>query len=379
MVLKGRLKSIYPYFTVIFVVLISTFVLWLPFLGRFHSWLGLRIENSSFLYIYQHFDGLLYIVAAKTLYNPALIKHLSLELSFSPQYFAAHLPLYPILIRAFSIVFGYLKSMIFVNLLATCLLGCFLLFLLKELKLSQKPLLLTVLFLFFPRFLVVRSVGAPESLFILLILVSLYFFEKEKYVAAGLAGALSAMVKTPGILLFAAYGLVFLEKYRHEKKLQGRYMGILLIPLGFVAVCVLYYFQYGDFLAYFHSGDNIHLVFPYSVFNFQKIWVGTAWLEDIIFYFFLYLYMVLTLKDIRYRSFFYFAVVFFTAVIFVQHRDIARYSLPLWPLFVIAFERFLTSKKFLITFMILLPAIYFYAWNFMAYNVMPVSDWISFL
>ena len=302
-----------------------------------------------------------------------------MELSLSPQYFAAHLPLYPILIRVFSFVFGYLKSMIFVNLLSTCMLGYFFLFLLKELKLAQRPLLLTVIFLFFPRLLIVRSVGAPESLFILLILMSLYFFEKGKYVASGAAGALSVMVKTPGILLVAAYGLVFLEKYRKEKKLQWKYMGILLIPLGFIAVCTLYYFQYGDFFAYFHSGDNIHLVFPYSVFNFQKIWVGTAWLEDIIFYFFLYLYMVLTLKDIRYRSFFYFSIVFFVAVLFVQHRDIARYSLPLWSLAAIAFERFLTSKKFLIAFIVLLPAIYLYAWNFMAYNVMPVSNWIAFL
>jgi len=351
----------------------------MPFLGRFHAWFGLRIEDSTFQYIYRNFDGPLYIIPAKTLYDPALIKSLQMELSISPRYFAAHLPLYPILIRAFSFTFGYLKSMILVNFLATGLLGCFLLFLLKELKLSQKPLLLTILFLFFPRLLIVRSIGAPESLFILLILISLYFFEKEKYLAAGAAGALSAMVKTPGVLLFAAYGLVFLEKYLKEKKIQWKYMGILLIPLGFVAVCTLYYFQYGDFLAYFHSGDNIHLVFPYSVFNFQKTWVGTAWLEDIIFYFFLYLYTIFTLKDIRYRSFFYFSVIFFVAVLFVQHRDIARYSLPLWPLSAIAFERFLTSKKFLIAFMVLLPAIYLYAWNFMAYNVMPISNWLPYL
>ncbi|MFH0979536.1 MAG: hypothetical protein V1803_01150, partial [Candidatus Roizmanbacteria bacterium] len=133
------------------------------------------------------------------------------------------------------------------------------------------------------------------------------------------------------------------------------------------------------FLAYFHSGDNIHLVFPFSVFDFQKSWVGTAWLEDILFYFFLYGLTTFNLKDSKHRSLFYFSLIFFIATVFVQHRDIARYSLPLWPMALIAFEKFFTSKKFLIVFLILLPAIYFYAWNFLGYNVMPIADWRPFL
>ncbi|EKE15482.1 MAG: hypothetical protein ACD_12C00002G0001, partial [uncultured bacterium] len=142
-------------------------------------------------------------------------------------------------------------------------------------------------------------------------------------------------------------------------------MGIVLIPLGLLGVFGLYAKQYGDFFAYFHSGDNIHLTFPFAVFNFQKNWVGTAWLEEIIFYYFIYGLAVITLKDSKYRSFFYFSLVFFMATLFVQHRDISRYSLPLWPLALIAFEKFFTSKKFLIIFIILLPAIFLFAWNFL--------------
>ncbi|PJA55822.1 hypothetical protein CO165_01535, partial [Candidatus Roizmanbacteria bacterium CG_4_9_14_3_um_filter_33_18] len=131
--------------------------------------------------------------------------------------------------------------------------------------------------------------------------------------------------------------------------------------------------------AYFHSGDNIHLTFPFAVFNFQKNWVGTAWLEEIIFYYFMYGLAIINLKDSKYRSFFYFGLVFFTATLFVQHRDISRYALPLWPLALITFENFFTSKKFLIIFIILLPAIFLFAWNFLNYNVMPISDWAPFL
>ncbi len=346
---------------------------------------------------------------AKTFYDPIKIGRLKLETVLNSKYFAAHLPLYPALIRVVREVgvtigikkLAYLKSMVGVNLLTTIGLVLFFYFLLKKFKLTKNPLVLASILLFLPRFLVIRSVGAPESLFILLILLSLFFFEKTQFWLAGLFGGLATMTKTPGILLFGAYGLVFLEKYikrlvipaevegskkidfstslrsaRNDIKL---WLGVLLIPLGLLGTFVIYGIQYKDFFAYFHSGDNIHLVFPYSVFNFQKPWVGTAWLEEILFYYFIYGLAIIYFKNSKYRSFFYFGLVFFTATLFVQHRDISRYSLPLWPLALIAFEKFFTSKQFLIIFIILLPAIFFYAWNFLLYNVMPISDWSAFL
>jgi Gpi18-like mannosyltransferase len=376
---NGFFSAIYPYFTVIAVILISTFVLWLPFILKANSWFGLKIQDSNFLQVYKHFDGPLYVIPAKTLYQFNLLEKLGPYVALPANYFAAHLPLYPVLIRLFAPMLGYLKSMIFVNLLATMALGCLFYFFIKYFRLSQKPLLLTGVFLFLPRFLIIRSVGAPESLFLFLILLSILFFEKEKYWLAGFFGGLAVMTKTPGILLFVAYSLVFLEKIIREKKIKRQWLGIFLIPLGLLAVFCLYYFQFHDFLAYFHSGDNIHLVFPFSVFNFQKTWVGTAWLEDVIFYFFLYLLTIFSLSKTKLRSFFYFGLVFLTATLFVQHRDIARYSLPLWPLACIAFEKFFTSKKFLIISLILLPGIYLFAWNFMLYNVMPIADWLPFL
>lgn len=372
------------------IVLGSTFFLWIPFL--------LRLGNLNMLYIYKNYDGPLYVIPAKTFYNPSQIAKLSLDIGLPVKYFAAHLPLYPLLIRIVRELhqltgfwvnrLDYLKSMVGVNLLATIGLALFFYFLLKKFKLTKKPLLLTSIFLFLPRFLIVRTVGAPESLFMFLIIASLYFFEKEKYMLAGIFGGLATMTKTPGILLFFAYFLVLAEKClvpsllgrtkMVPKKFPLSYFWLLLIPLSLVGVFVLYWRQLGDFFAYFHSGDNIHLVYPFSVFNFKARWVGTAWLEDVTFYFFIYLLTVFYLKDNKYRSLFYFSLVFFTATVFIQHRDIARYSLPLWPMATIAFEEFFTSKKFLLALIILLPAIYLYAWNFLLYNVMPINDWSAF-
>ena len=379
------MRRIYSYSILTLIVLISTFILWLPFI--------LKINSQDFLTIYKHYDGPLYVVPAKTFYDPVKIVQLKLETTLGPNYFAAHLPLYPGLIRVIREIetfFGikelaYLKSMIGVNLLSTIGLVLFFYFLLKKFRITKNPLILAALLLFLPRFLVIRSIGSPESLFMLLILLSLFFFEKKNFWVAGLFGGLATMTKTPGILLFPAYIFAIIEPYifrlnsDQPKKINFNWLGVLLIPLGLLAVFGIYGVQYKDFFAYFHSGDNIHLVFPFSVFDFKKNWVGTAWLEEILFYYFLYGLTIINLKDSKYRSFFYFGLVFFTATLFVQHRDISRYALPLWPLVLITFENFFTSKNFLIIFLILLPAIYLYAWNFLSYNVMPISNWAAFL
>lgn len=367
------MKRFMPYFTLLFVVLTSTVIVWLPFL--------MRTNRSSMLDVYKQYDGPLYIIPAKTFYNPQLNEDINRDSSLpqSPLYFAAHLPLYPILIAVFAPLMGYLKSMIFVNVLCTILLSWIFYFMVKKLHLSKNPLLLTAILLFLPRFLVVRTTGAPESLFMVCIIASLYFFETERYFFAGILGALSVATKVPGILLFVAYGLVFVEKYIQTKKIKPGWWWIFLIPLALVCVFVLYQVQLGDFYAFFHTGGIVPTPYPFSVFNAGAKWVGTAWLEDILFYFFLYGIAVYQLKNSKHRSFYYFTLVFLFASICIQHRDISRYTLPLWPMAIIAFESFFTSKRFVIVGSILLIAIYLYAWNFLNFNAMPISEWLPFL
>jgi Gpi18-like mannosyltransferase len=367
------------YLLIITVVIISSLVLWLPFIVKDSNLLGLSMPNANFQYIYRNYDGLLYIIPAKTWYKPALIEKLNLELSLTPKYFAAHLPLYPFFIKLFAPLLGFLKSMVFTNILFTLGLALFFYLFITKKQLTKNPLALTIVFLFLPRFLVVRSIGAPESLFMLLILMSLYFFEDKRYLLAGIFGGLATTTKTPGILLFVAYLLTIGEEIIKNRKINWRWWGILFIPLGLLAVFLLYWYQYGDFFAYFNSGGFVPLVYPFSMFNWQQVWVGNAWLEDIVVYFFLYGFSVLVLRESKLRSLFYFSLVFLLATTCVQHRDISRYTLPLWPITCIALEKFFTSKKFIVLFAILLPAIYLYAWNFLSFNVLSVSNWKAFL
>lgn len=372
-----------PYVVLAIIVLFSTFILWLPFLLKSNNWLGLKINNPGFQTIVQNFDGPLYVIPAKTLYNINKIsppgEGLIVSLPITKEYFAAHLPMYPILIKLFSPLFGYLKSMLIVNITFTIFLVWFFYFLLNKYKIKH-PLILSTVFLFLPRFLVVRSVGAPESIFILFILMSIYFFDKQKYFLSGLLGGLSVMTKTPGIILFGAYTLILFLNFLKTRKFDLKTLWLLLIPVSLITVFLFYFVNYGDFFVYFHTGGVVPMPYPFSAFNFQKIWVGTAWLDDLIFYFTLYGVMVFYLYKSKFKTIYYFSLLFFISLLFVQHRDIARYSLPLWPFSIIAFNKFFSSKAFLlIFFVIILPAALLYSWNFLLFNIMPISDWKPYL
>lgn len=376
-----KLSPIKVSLIIISIVLLSNILIYLPFLNNFLS--GLIFDKvTGFNYIYQNFDGLYYTVPAMAGgYSVKAIEALRLEFDLPYEYYAAHLPLYPFFIWLFSFPLGILKSMVFTTVFFSVLLALFFYYFVKKLDFVKHPLILTLVFLFLPRFLIVRSVGAPETLFILLILLSIYFFEKNKFLASGIFGALAVTTKLPGILLFVSYGLVFLEKMIKEKKFVFNFSWLLLglIPLGLFVVFALYAVQYNNFFAFFNTGGVVPILYPFSVFQSEARWVDTVWLEDIVLYFFIYAMAIVALYKVKNRSLFYFPLVFFIAAIFVQHRDLSRYMLPIWPFVAIAFSPFLTSKKFLIVLIFLMPAIYLYAWNFLSSNIIPVADWRPFL
>lgn len=372
------ISSFKNYAYILLFVLVSSLIVWLPFIQQL-SVLGLHIPSSNTGLLYRNYDGLLYVIAAKTWYLPAAIDSLHLEGGLKSEYFPAHLPLYPVVILGFAYFIGFVKSMMLSSVITTVALGWFFYYFVQKLKLSEKPLLLTLVFLMLPRFLVVRSVGSPESLFMLLILISIFFFEKKNYLVAGIAGGLATMTKLPGALLFPAFSIITVVQMVATKKFESRWLWLGLIPAGLLTVCLIYQQQTGDFFAYWHTGYVVPMPYPYSAFNATAKWVGTHWLEDVLLYFALYALTLVYAYKHKVRSLFYFVLVFFVGLIFVQHRDISRYALPLWPICCIVFERFLTSKKSVVAFIIILPAIYLYVWTFIQGNAMPVGNWAPFL
>lgn len=365
--------------------IVSTLLVWLTF-----PLLRLINIGDGLLTVFANFDGPNYIVVAKTWYNQKLIA------SSFPQpppinYYPAHLPAYPFLIRIFNIVFPSIWAMFLATLLSSILAVTIFYLILKKFKITTQPLWLSTIFLFLPaRWLIVRSIGAPEPLFLFAILTSFYFFKSafekkqncrfQSFLFAGLFGTLAQMTKTPAILLFISYIFLLIWQSLKTKRISWEAWPILLMPISIFFLFCFYAKQTGDFFAYFHSGDNLHLFFlPFRATITYGAWLGDFWKEEIIY---IYIFGSLTVfslfKQKRY-DFGVFAVIFFTAILFVSHRDIARYILPLVPFTLIAFAPFLEKKEFKLTFFLVLIPVYLYAINFILHNTAPIADWTPYL
>jgi hypothetical protein len=406
-------KTIKDLAIIAFSTLLLTFLIWLPHLLKLPSFFGLDFSNG-FNTIYRNYDGLEYVVIAKSLYLPSLISPLSPILQAS--YFASHFPGYSILILIFAVMLGFLKSMLFVSVASTVAAACAFYFFITKFKLTEQPLLLSLIFLVLPaRWLIVHSVGSSEPTFIFFVIICLYFFimfeqtgRFTDIVFSALAALGAQLTRPPGILLFIALGIYIIWKYfllsfranreisrlfnhqithfvRNDSEVYGRtkhnflsaikYYPLLIVPLGLLGIFYWYSQTYHDFFAYFHSGDNIHLTFPpFQIFNKNQYWVGDIWLEDVIYIFILGLYGGILLFKQKLYSLAFFVLTFLTASLFVAHRDISRYTLPAFPFILIAFERILTSKEFRIVLIILLLGIYLYAQNFILNNTAPIPN-----
>ncbi len=358
-------------------VAVITSLIWLPHLLRLPDFWGLSFKDG-FATIYRNFDGLEYVIIAKSFYNPVIIS--SLPQSLPANYFASHFPGYSILIALMAPFLGFLKSMLFVSLISTMLSVWAFYFLVRDFKLSANPLLLSFLFLLLPaRWLIVHSIGSSEPTFMFFIITALYFFMKfeethkfSNLYLAGVFGLLAQITRPPGILLFISFVLFAFIKGAGNRL---KYLPLILIPIGLFGVFYLFGQTYGDFWAYFKSGDNIHITFPpFAVFNKYQFWVGDIWLEDIVYIFILGFLGGVTLWKKKLYPLAFFVLTYLGASVFVAHRDISRYLLPVAPFIIIAFEKVLTSKEFRIILPIILLAIYLYAQNFILANTAPIPN-----
>jgi hypothetical protein len=250
---------------------------------------------------------------------------------------------------------------------------------------EKKAFWLSLIFIFFPaRLFALRQIGAPETWFIGSIVASIFYFKKDKYLFSAIFAALAQSLKSPGILLFASYGIVALYELIKTKNFSSvfkKYFYFILTPITVIAIFNLYRLQTGDFWAYFNSGDNFHLnKLPYLVFISTKSWIGSIWLEDIIYIYFIAIYGVFHLyKKYKFDIVFVFTALFTVATLLVAHRDISRYISPVYPFLLLSFQKFLSQKTFKIILIILIPAIFLYAINYTIGNVAPITDWGAFL
>ena len=393
----GKVKNILPSnklstaLKLIAISIIPTLLIWLPFFFRFETFWGIPLPQDGMATIVSNYDGPLFIVVAKTLYNIEAIGS-QFQFPLPSEYYAAHYPMFPLLIKLFSPLLGYPYSMMFVTLASSILAIYFFHRLISEYVKGDNALWLTLAFSLFPaRWLIVRSVGSSEPLFMAAVIASVLYFKKEKYLLAGLWGVVAQLTRSPGILLFIAYfGAIFVPSFKVYATKGVRkwfeYINIkktypiFLIPLALAGLFIFYGIRFGDFMAYFNSGDNIHLFFPpFQVFNYSAPWVGTFWLEEIIYIYLFGTLGLLSLVKQKEYTMAWVVGVFLISLFFVSHRDVARYGLAMLPFLYVTWRKFLVKREFKIALAVIAIPIYLYSITYISQNVMPISNWAPFL
>ena len=355
---------------------------WLFFYFNLPSKIG--FSNVSLETIFFNYDGPNYMVISKCGYNKDCIGP-NFSLPQPLEYYPAHLPGYPMLITLFSNFTSTTKAMLLVTLLGSIFLSLISFEFFKLYMKEKKAYWLSLLLLFFPaRFFLLRQIGAPETFFLASIIASIYYFKKNKYFLSAIFVAFAQSLKSPGVLLFASYGLLALYElvnYKDFKAIFKKYFYFILTPITIIAIFSLYQIQTGDFWAYFNSGDNFHLNYlPFLVFISNKSWINTIWLEEIIYIYLIAIYGIYRLfKKYKFDITVIFSALFTLATLFVAHRDISRYISPVYPFLFLAFAKKLNKKSIKIIFLFLAPAILLYAINFAIGNVAPIADWGAFL
>lgn len=375
-----------PYLKILSLVLVTTFLVWLPFFLRVPELPGWGLKfGDGMPAIWRNFDGPLYIIVSKTWYNKEAVRQM-FSVPLPLEYYPAHLPFYPASIALFDFIFSGPNAMLFSTLLGSLLAFAMFYKFLSDFKLSKNPFWLTVVLAFLPaRLLIARSIGAPETWFIFFILASLYLYKKGKYLGAAAFVALAQLTKSPGVLLFGAYLLDIAYKQISARKIEVkkilRIWPLLIVPLTVYLLFSFYKIQTGDFWAYFHSGDNFHLFFPpFSIFSpIGRFWTGDFWLEEVIWLWLIYGLAVKRLWKEKLTTEAFFVGIFFASTLFVAHRDIARYSLPIAPLAILAWKDILAKREFKWMLVLLALPIYLYAWNFILNNQAPIPDWAPYL
>lgn len=219
---------------------------------------GERVRTlPDLLAIWNRWDGPQYLLIAQHGYGTAGAQRLAL----------VFFPLYPWLIRWVAVaVRDWVLSAFLVSALASIVAGVALAQLFA-LDYSRRLARRAVWFLFIFPTAYFLHVGYSESLLLALIATSFLAARRERWMAAGVLGALAALARPNGILAIPALGTEALWQWRETHRLNWRWLWLGLVPIGFAVYLWINHRVTGDALAFLkleHSHWADGIVAPWS-------------------------------------------------------------------------------------------------------------------
>lgn len=174
----------------------------------------------------------------------------------------AFFPLWPKLVGWVSIPFGqtywhvFYVGIVLANLLA--LVTFWLLYRLVAERFDDQTARWSVFFLAFNPFTVTFAAGYGEALFIPLTLAVFLLVRKERWLLAGLAGALTTLTKPNGVLIMILFAVVLVQRYgwrdlftRNEIGTKLKIVGsAAMVPLGLLSYIAYLWLKWDDPFAF---------------------------------------------------------------------------------------------------------------------------------
>lgn len=312
--------------------------------------------------VYRFWDGPNYLTIARTLYDVEPDNPL-LAYVYEPRYFLVHLPVYPLLVRTLSIV-GYQQALLLVSVLATCAATVLFYRLCRDVWKVASPAFLTLVFLFLPpRWLLYRSTGSTEAVYMAFTLAAIFFFERSKVGKASAAGVLATLTRISGLMIAPAFAVVLLRR-RRLKELAW----LALIPAALAAYFFFCAARTGNFLEYFSQhGEKMAAFRP---FGFLPELFGKGLYHQAEFHILLALvYAVGTSRLRPFPSIFWYCVFELGLHVFISTEDWSRYFLAMAPFaLVVGFRDVIDTKAFRWIFPPYVLAALFYAWGVIPLN-----------
>lgn len=360
---------------VIIISVIPVLLIYLPFMLHMPSFWGIPLKLSGMQQIFANWDGPNYVINSITLYDPGEIAKRAF-LDRPNEYYAAHFPLYSLLIRSFGAFFGYFWSAIVVQLLSGILLNIVFYYWVKPH--TKHPLWLTFAFtLFPPRYLILRAVIAPELLLVACVIGALYFW-KDKPLVSGVCAFVATLIKFQSLVFVPVYALLIAEKLWHKEKVHWQMFVSAVFPIaGYALVAFWYYLAFGDWNVYFRAQEivGMGMSIPFAMFNYAQKWVATGWMETTALYFIAMFILLVKISRGFPRIYFWFTLWYIGLMSVIPQVDIMRLAMPLAPIFFLAFHEALSSNYFKYGLILSFPLLYLHTINFIMTNQAPIADW----
>lgn len=360
-------KKHYPYMKKAFKYIISSFLIWkilsvvvavvavynIPIYSQ--SFFGGKYINyvtNPLLWTWANFDGEHYLSIAQNGYK-------NLQQAF--------FPLYPFIVKLFS--FGgnefNLKPFLISGILVSNISFLVSLFILREVVLmdySKKVADYSMLLLLvFPTSFFFGSVYT-ESLFLLLSLLTYYFYRKEKYLLATVFGFLTTLTRLYGLFVILMVAVdVLVKKTKFVDILKKKIYLISFSVFGAISYMYYCFIKWGDAFAFFNlqtlsgeqrSTDLIMLPQVFYRYIFKIIpnldfsyfpYTFTTLLELVTAILFL-LITIFTFKKIRWDYWVYIVVCYLVPTLTGSFSSLPRYVLVIFPAFIVS-SKFLENKN----------------------------------